>query len=348
MECKYCGAKLSLTDRFCPSCGRANVEAAEHQKKMDKYNSEFLAEKKKVEKDVFSYREVVTRVILLACIIACSIIFAIIGSNSYSRGISKSAKDAVKNSNSYLPELDSYIDKKDLLAVNSFYEYHSLRRIYDDKNPYASYKQITNAAQDYTRIYFYISSHFNNQTYRDNLRVDTLNEDLESFYKKAYPDSKYKQYDYTVEQDSRSRDFCDYANKCINALLVTYVGISEDDAQRLKSCTTAQRTLILENAIRKVEAKEELEDKSNSESAAGPAHATDSASAVGSSPATDSASAVDSSPATDSASAVDSSPAADSASAVDSSPATDSASASRSATYDSISTSGQKKEASSL
>ena len=46
VNCKKCGAPLSLNEAFCPYCGEPNLEAQEHLKKLQELD-ELLEEIKK-------------------------------------------------------------------------------------------------------------------------------------------------------------------------------------------------------------------------------------------------------------------------------------------------------------
>ena len=41
VNCKNCGAPLSLNDAFCPHCGTPNPEAQEHLKKLRQLDEQF-------------------------------------------------------------------------------------------------------------------------------------------------------------------------------------------------------------------------------------------------------------------------------------------------------------------
>ena len=41
VNCKNCGAPLSLNDAFCPHCGTPNPEAQEHLRKLEALDQQF-------------------------------------------------------------------------------------------------------------------------------------------------------------------------------------------------------------------------------------------------------------------------------------------------------------------
>ena len=52
VNCKKCGAPLSLNEAFCPYCGEPNLEAQEHLKKLQELDEQFQNTSREVAAEV--------------------------------------------------------------------------------------------------------------------------------------------------------------------------------------------------------------------------------------------------------------------------------------------------------
>ena len=69
VNCKKCGAPLSLNDAYCPHCGTANPEAQEHLKKLQVLDAQVESAKQEVTAEVKKSKKGYGVLIILAMLL---------------------------------------------------------------------------------------------------------------------------------------------------------------------------------------------------------------------------------------------------------------------------------------
>ncbi len=240
MKCKNCGAELNLEDPYCRYCGAPNEFAQQHIRDMEHYQKEFEQTKKDVYSKTGSYVGITSRIIVLVVIIALILGSVILTNNSYMLYSWNQKRIADKNYKKFSQQLDSYLENGEYEKIHAFAEYY---RIYSyDDGKYEKYNNVISAANHY----YYIMDdcrQIATEVEGSEAAYRSLASSVNSFIRYDIPDSSSNSYKvYTDEDTAYILDM--YEN--IKAMLVTYVGVTDEEAESLLELSERKRTILIE------------------------------------------------------------------------------------------------------
>ncbi|MBO4980953.1 MAG: hypothetical protein J6C84_03550 [Lachnospiraceae bacterium] len=241
MKCEYCKGNLSLTDAYCPHCGRPNVQAQQHIRDMDRYQGDFEDTRKSVYSIAAKYKEIVTLVVILAGLLFAIALLAVIGASSYS--VKRTVLDvrARHDQKEYREILDGYLEDEDFLSFSAFC---SARRLSGYDEGYKDYAGIIQACDSY--YYFYSSlMQFLNYEKTDGHFQEWMTENLNEVYKRT----EIKESGASQDVKDREREVFEAIRNQTGVLLEVYCGLSREEVQSLPDLTNAQRSVLLEERI---------------------------------------------------------------------------------------------------
>lgn len=243
MNCPYCGGTLTLEDLFCPHCGKPNAEGQNHAEDMKKYQDEFSSAKQEVYEKTGRFTGIAVKAVILAILVALSILFLLIASNSYSINdlIRKSRAD--RKYNEYSKILDSYIEDEDYLGLDAFAE---SKNLYCSSGKYTKYYSIRRACGNYSLIYEYIfilSS--GNEDYIPTYTISSLSDYLTYQYELADQDFSY----YDGCDTTENKEIVQKITDRVNLLLKTYLGLSDEELQTFCKASSSRKTIMLEDKL---------------------------------------------------------------------------------------------------
>lgn len=233
VNCKNCGAPLTLDDAYCPHCGTPNEEAIEHIEKLkaldkdyEKTRNEVMSEAKK------SYRGYNLLVILVVLLLANVMLF-ILYNRSYE--ISEKIVSARQDRSQIEAAMRDYLENEDYLEFVTYTDKYAIS--YRD---YEEFIPIINLAYDYKQIVKDVSHY---HTVKDNY-ADPLTRactDLEDYL-------------YDLKNYNRRDDYSDYTRKNIEKLdkqcrsfLKSYMYLKDTDMEELEEMTSSEIvTLVME------------------------------------------------------------------------------------------------------
>ena len=131
VNCKKCGAPLSLNDAFCPYCGEANPEAQEHLKKLQELDEQFESASREVAAEVkYSKKGYGILVILVMFLLANLVIFVM---HQMSYGIAERITAGKMPENEIKAQLDQFLEDGEYIELDLFMSKFSLSyRDYED------------------------------------------------------------------------------------------------------------------------------------------------------------------------------------------------------------------------
>ena len=114
VNCKNCGAPLSLEDAFCPHCGTPNPEAQEHLKKLAKLDKDYRRTKNEVIQEVKKTKKGYGLLIVLILLMLANLVLIPFYGGTYDIAnrinASKYSEDDIKaQMNELLEKVDSLI-----------------------------------------------------------------------------------------------------------------------------------------------------------------------------------------------------------------------------------------------
>ena len=243
MKCPHCGGEMPLESPVCPYCGSKNELAQEHLRDMQHYKAAFKKTEGEVRQTARGFAGVSVRAVILAVLIVACIVVQIMTARYYSfaRGVStKKASAAFKKHEAVL---DGYLADGDYMAFAEYIEALDVRT-YD--SPYEEYVPLWNAAGDYEQVWTSVHTAVCGH-YRENLAQYTANsvsyllryEDEDHWNNAARESEKYETYQaYYADIVEETKD-----------LLVTWCGLTQEEADSLAGLTEAKRAVIIEDAM---------------------------------------------------------------------------------------------------
>lgn len=136
MVCDNCGSQLDINMRYCPYCGKENIEAARHLKEMEQYDAEFAQTKNEVIKKAgwFSryYGQATVIVVLVLAIVSCFLLM----DESYSIEQRKEHRYFENHRSQVLEEIKGYYDARDYYGLYTYFHVHQHYGSIKELSPY--------------------------------------------------------------------------------------------------------------------------------------------------------------------------------------------------------------------
>ena len=245
MRCENCGGEISLESAFCEYCGSPNLHAQSHAREMKKFRRAFERSRSSVDSTVRSYTGLSVRIVIIVLLILAIFLLFIFSGNAYSfrRMIVQGRTE--RNAAGVMDTMDALLAAEDFLAFSSFCDENYVD-CFD--NVFEKYAPADRASSAFSYVYKDIMSVAVPPEYREmEDMLEALTDDLGYFYSAA----DMAEYEYYEGADSeQNRAALAAMEERIELLLVTYCGLSENEARELKSMSAAQRAMALEEAVK--------------------------------------------------------------------------------------------------
>lgn len=242
MKCDNCGGNLTLEDVVCPHCEAINPHAIEHIREMKRYQKDYEGTKDEVYNVTKRYIGVSVRIIAIAILIVLIILCGIICDESYSINRKLMQAKAKRNYDENTAIIDAYLDEGDYYALYVFLEENYINTSFD---VYDAYDPIIYATTRYGFLYSYIIRYRNTDSVESLQSYPTrIEEELSSLYK-LYDAENYV----NVEGNPEQKEQVLRIEEQVNALLVTYCGLTMEEADSLQEMSKAQRLAVLEERL---------------------------------------------------------------------------------------------------
>lgn len=245
MKCKYCGGDVTLSDHFCPHCGRPVDQAQRHQTEMRQYEAEFEETKKEaIDKIAVSSGGGTAVGIRLAVIVAliAGIVWMMVYFEPYNANERMEKRNAAKNYNEYVEQMETYLADRDYIALSVFSSQHQL----DYNDDYKLYREILYGANDYKSVYKGIlEAAFATKDTTNMYYASELSKNLNRFYDQIKNDSMQR---YAEDPDKTAAVYSEMEEE-LQVLLKKYIGLTEEEAKSLRDLSRSRRTVLIEQKL---------------------------------------------------------------------------------------------------
>ncbi len=246
LKCKYCGNNLSLEDVYCPYCGKKNEEAKKHARDMQRYQAEFEETKDEVYSTTRSYGVLYARIILMVILAAGIIAAAVIATHSYSFRRLRQEKDAVRNAAAYTQEMDELLEQEDYLKFSEFCQAHNISAY---AKGYEKYELIITAARQYEYFYGNLAEIiYAGESRTIDYVVESMADNLDYFYRNTTGERMEQDYWKNFDEDQTRAAF-EGMNAQVDQLLQTYLGLTEEEADSMRTLSKSRRSLLIEEHL---------------------------------------------------------------------------------------------------
>ncbi len=118
VNCKNCGAPLSLNDAVCPHCGTPNPEAQEHLKKLAQLDRDYKKTKKEVAAEVRKSKKGYGILVVLVMLLLANLV--LIGFHGASYGIADRIRASRMTDSEILSVIESLEEEGEYIEMNIF------------------------------------------------------------------------------------------------------------------------------------------------------------------------------------------------------------------------------------
>lgn len=253
MKCKNCGGEIRLEDLFCPYCGTANTEARQHAVDMQKYQAAFQQTRQDVTQRAGRESRRAVRIAAIAFLLLAIAANIFVQANSYELSYRLEQHRISKNAEHFLKEADRYLDAEDYIGFASYY---SKTRLGTYNKNYARYYPVYRISQSYMYAARQIMHLVNPGRYSSmDHTIKYASEYIQAFYEALDPDNYSSSYD-DYDSEWTQRHIANMRGS-MESLLVTYLGMTADEAQSLPELSRGNRVLLIEKGLAKYEKKPE-------------------------------------------------------------------------------------------
>ena len=230
VNCKKCGAPLSLDQEKCPYCGEVNEEAREHLQKLAKLDKDYKKTKQEVISEVKKTKKGYNLLVLLIMLLLANLVLIPFWGASYE--IAEKVAVSDKDVNEVKAQLKILLDSK---------EYPEFVICYDRNNAnwreYSEYSQAYYLASGYVQVI----EQFTNYLYNDDPYSDPL--------VRACQCVKEFKEDY---ERSIKRDLTDFEKHYMNEInsefelfAKTFMHLNDEDLSQVSSLTNSEIVILV-------------------------------------------------------------------------------------------------------
>ncbi|MBR0140465.1 MAG: zinc ribbon domain-containing protein [Firmicutes bacterium] len=234
VNCKNCGAPLSLNEAFCPHCGTPNPEAQEHLKKLQFLDERFESASREVAAEVKKSKKGYGILVILVMLLLANLTVFVMHQAGYEIAeriiASKMTESEIK------AQLDEFLDEGEYIEMELFMNKFSLSyRDYGDYNSISYLAYYQNRMIDAMTEYLYGTDPYDDPLVRTCEAVADYEREYASIRKR---DVSEKVLYHTEELNAE-----------VNGFLKNYLNLTDEDIAGLKGMSSSS-LLILVNERR--------------------------------------------------------------------------------------------------
>ncbi len=242
MKCNSCGNNLHIEDAVCPHCGVPNPHYVQHRKDMARYKEDYRKVRGHVVGKSGFFAKWTVKITIVAVLLVVELTLIIMKNNAWNLAYNSSERQAKKNYEEYAELLDSYEATGNYSAFYVFYELKKL--LFCEK--YDSYDAVAEACRLHGTIRYDFAYIIQCESKENKISaLEGLSRRISEFYSAIEPKENDKRGEYsevhmrTMEQLKRD----------VEMILVTYGGISPEDAQNFSEMSEGNRRVALEEGL---------------------------------------------------------------------------------------------------
>ena len=222
VNCKNCGAPLSLKDAYCPHCGTPNPEAQEHLRKLRALDREFQNAKSEVRSEVQKSRKGYGVLVILVIVLLANLSLIPLHMASYE--IADRIRISRMKDSEIRTKMDALLEAGEFSELFLFVNHYNLS--YTDYGPYC---RIGYLASDYVSFLENVTSfRYDPEPYTDPLVKACQNIiDFKTEYRSVL----------RWEEDETFRVYTEALNRDFDAAAREYLKLTDEDLQDAENMT---------------------------------------------------------------------------------------------------------------
>ncbi|MCR5095221.1 MAG: zinc ribbon domain-containing protein [Erysipelotrichaceae bacterium] len=229
VNCKNCGAPLSLGDAFCPHCGTPNPEAQEHLKKLAKLNKDYNKTKNEVISEVKKTKKGYGLLIVLILLMLANLLIIPFYNATYDAAnrinASKYSEEQIK------AKMNELLEKGEYEEFYLYYDRYNVR--YDQ---YRDYNQIAYLADYYSHVCHYLTDYlYAKESYSDPLlRLCTAMKDYVEDYERTIK----------REDNEFASPYLNDLNEQFNKLIKNCLHYTDEDLEKISTLSSSELVVL--------------------------------------------------------------------------------------------------------
>ncbi len=224
VNCKNCGAPLSLNDAYCPHCGTPNPEAQEHLKKLAALDREFQKTQIEVTNEVRKSKKGYNLLVILVMVLLANLAFIPLHMASYD--IAEKVIASRMNEAEIREKLDTFLEEGEFIEMSIFLEKYHL-----PYQEYGEYNRLSYMADYYSRLIENITDHlYSSENYSDPL-VRACQNILD--FKQSY--QSYLKW----SEDTDMTKYARQINDDFDAVLKVYLKLTDEDIAKIPDMSSS-------------------------------------------------------------------------------------------------------------
>lgn len=242
MKCHSCGYELHIEDEKCPHCGKANPYYQKHRADMGKYEQDFSAVKQDVYKKTGFFTGLTVKITMIAVLVALEL--SVLVFHHYSWDIRRAwyENKAEKHVEEYTEKLDELEQSGRYIEFAIFYETNRLHSC----DAYAEYRKVQRMCDSYRTVYHdFMQLNVEDSFVTTEEKMVQLCDDLERLYEA----SERKEYDAAECFGEQHMQAMEDMLEDVKAFLVTYAGLTKEEAENFSNLSNARKQLALEGGL---------------------------------------------------------------------------------------------------
>ena len=234
VNCKNCGAPLSLSDAYCPHCGTPNPEAQEHLKKLKELDAEMESAKQEVVSEVKKSKKGYGVLIILAMLLLSNLIVFVLHGASYE--IAERIIASRMSEEEILTQMDELLDQGEYIEFNLFVDKYSLS--YKD---YREYMSIGYLADNYNRLVSAMTKYlYSTDNYRDPLfevceQTVRFKDEYKSVLKR--------------DLDAKTMEHIEKINCEVDSYIKTFLKLNDEDIKGFENMSSSELLLLVNERL---------------------------------------------------------------------------------------------------
>ena len=234
VNCKNCGAPLTLEDAVCPHCGTPNPEAQEHLRKLAQLDKDYKKTKKEVYQEVNKTRKGYNLLIVIVMLLLANLALFVMHAASYE--IAENINARTVDLDEIKANMNTYLDNREYTKFGVYYDRYETR--YKD---FEEYYPVYYAAYNYENVIKSLSNYF----YEKDSYTDQLVRTCQSVI--DYEDDYNRQL---------KRDLSDFTRKHLTQLneefelyVKTYLKLTDEDIATVKDLSSSQLLILVSGRL---------------------------------------------------------------------------------------------------
>ncbi|MBQ6293717.1 MAG: zinc-ribbon domain-containing protein [Lachnospiraceae bacterium] len=234
VNCKNCGAPLTLNDAFCPYCGTPNPEAQEHLKKLQQLDAQFENASREVATEVKKSKKGYGILLILVMLLVANLVVFILHFASYDiadRIIAGKMSEAEIKA-----KLDEFLDASEYIEMDLFMDKFSLSyRDYEDYSKISYLAGYQNRMIEYMTQYLYGTENYGDPLVRTCQAVLDYEEEYVSLMKR--------------ENSEKALYHMDKINTEVNGFLKSYLKLTDEDIAGIKDMSESSLLILVNERL---------------------------------------------------------------------------------------------------